>query len=210
MSPGLPAIRSTRVRANSESMTMRDFTYRGLPAHVVFGRGTLTQLAELTRDLGWRRALLLSTPAQLGQVQELRATLGEVAVGVFAEAAMHTPVEISERAVTEARQTEADCVIALGGGSTIGLAKAIALRTDLPQIVVPTTYAGSEMTPILGQTEAGRKTTQRTLKVLPEAVLYDVEQHFPCRHRSRPAAVSTPSRMPSKDCMPATAIRSFR
>src|SRR5262249_56343775 len=64
---------------------------------------------------------------------------------------------------------------ALGGGSTTGLGKAIALRTDLPQIVIPTTYAGSEATPILGETVAGRKTTQRTLKVLPEVIIYDVD-----------------------------------
>ena len=68
-----------------------------------------------------------------------------------------------------------DCTIALGGGSTIGLGKAIALRTDLPQIVIPTTYAGSEATPILGETESGRKTTQRSLKVLPEVIVYDVD-----------------------------------
>ena len=68
-----------------------------------------------------------------------------------------------------------DGIVAIGGGSAIGLGKAIALRTDLPQIVVPTTYAGSEMTPVLGQTEAGRKTTQRSPKVLPETVIYDVE-----------------------------------
>jgi maleylacetate reductase len=73
------------------------------------------------------------------------------------------------------RHTKADCVVSLGGGSTTGLGKAIALRTDLPQIVIPTTYAGSEATPILGETERGRKTTQRSPKVLPEVVLYDVE-----------------------------------
>jgi maleylacetate reductase len=69
----------------------------------------------------------------------------------------------------------ADGVVAVGGGSTTGLAKAIALRSDLPQIVVPTTYAGSEMTPIIGETANGRKTTQRSLKVLPEVVIYDVD-----------------------------------
>ena len=73
------------------------------------------------------------------------------------------------------RETKADCLLSLGGGSTTGLGKALALRTDLPQIVVPTTYAGSEGTPILGQTEQGRKTTIRSPKVLPEAIVYDVE-----------------------------------
>ncbi|MGA9025578.1 MAG: maleylacetate reductase [Steroidobacteraceae bacterium] len=151
-----------------------NFAYNGLPARVLFGRGTLTRLAELMGEIGGKRALLLSTPAQRGQVEPLLALLGDAAVGLFAEAAMHTPLDISERAVATAQRAGADCVIALGGGSTIGLGKAIALRTDLPQIAVPTTYAGSEVTPILGQTEGGRKTTQRTLKVLPEAVLYDV------------------------------------
>jgi alcohol dehydrogenase class IV len=101
--------------------------------------------------------------------------LGERAAGIFAGAVMHTPVEVSERATAIARESGADCTVALGGGSTIGLGKAIALRTDLPQICIPTTYAGSEMTPIIGQTEGGLKTTQRTDKVLPETVIYDVD-----------------------------------
>jgi alcohol dehydrogenase class IV len=63
----------------------------------------------------------------------------------------------------------------VGGGSTTGLGKAIALATGLDQIVVPTTYAGSEMTPILGQTERGVKTTQRSPAILPEVVIYDVD-----------------------------------
>ena len=64
--------------------------------------------------------------------------------------------------------------MALGGGSSIGLSKALALRTGLPQVVVPTTYAGSEATPILGQTEGSRKTTLRSDAVLPRAIVYDV------------------------------------
>lgn len=88
---------------------------------------------------------------------------------------MHTPVEVTERAMQVVRKANADCTIAIGGGSTTGLGKAIALRTDLPQIVIPTTYAGSEATPILGETQQGRKTTQRSAKILPEVILYDVD-----------------------------------
>jgi alcohol dehydrogenase class IV len=119
--------------------------------------------------------LVLSTPAQESQAAHVQTQLGELGVGLFAEATMHTPIDVSLRAVAMAGELRADCLLALGGGSTIGLGKAIALRTDLPQIVIPTTYAGSEMTPILGQTEAGRKSTLRTLAVLPEVVLYDVD-----------------------------------
>ena len=90
-------------------------------------------------------------------------------------ATMHTPVDVTRDAVAHARQINADCVIAIGGGSTIGLGKAITLNTALPQIAVPTTYAGSEATPILGQTDNGIKTTLTDAKVRPAAVLYDAE-----------------------------------
>jgi alcohol dehydrogenase class IV len=84
-------------------------------------------------------------------------------------------VEVTDRAVAHARALGTDGVVAIGGGSTTGLGKAIALRTDLPQIVVPTSYAGSEMTSILGETRDGLKTTQSSPKILPETVIYDVE-----------------------------------
>ena len=153
---------------------MRPFVYTALPARVVFGSGTLARVPEEVRALG-RRALVLSTPQQRAEAEALAARLGDLSAGVFAEAAMHTPIEVTERALAAVRATGADCTVALGGGSTTGLGKAIALRTDLPQVVVPTTYAGSEATPILGETEGGRKTTQRSPKVLPEVIVYDVD-----------------------------------
>jgi alcohol dehydrogenase class IV len=153
---------------------MRAFTYNALPARVIFGEGTLTQLpAELER-LGVARALVLATPQQQDQAKALAASLGGRAVGVFAGAVMHTPVEATEAALAVVRELGADGTVAIGGGSTIGLGKAIALRTDLKQVAVPTTYAGSEMTPILGETAGGEKRTQRTPKVLPQVVIYDV------------------------------------
>ena len=154
---------------------MTPFTYNGLPSRVIFGSGTLAQLpAEIDR-LGSKRILVLATPRQKASAERTAATLGARAAGVFAGAAMHTPVDVTERALAVVKALRADGTLAIGGGSTTGLGKAIALRTDLPQIVVPTTYAGSEMTPILGETQDGAKTTQRSLKVLPEAVIYDVD-----------------------------------
>jgi maleylacetate reductase len=165
----------------------QNFVYNGHPARVIFGIGTLSQIVEEVRRLG-RRALVLSTPQQEDSARQLAATLGGLSVGIFTEATMHTPVDVTERALKTAREFDADCTVALGGGSTTGLGKAIALRTDLPQIVIPTTYAGSEMTPILGETERGAKKTIRDARVLPETVLYDVDLTL-----SLPASLSATS-----------------
>ncbi|ASY65269.1 Alcohol dehydrogenase (plasmid) [Sinorhizobium sojae CCBAU 05684] len=153
---------------------MQPFTYTGLPTRVIFGHGTLEKLGPEVDRLGISRALVLSTPHQRDMAEDTAQRLGSLAAGIFSEAAMHTPVDVTERAMREVERGGADGIVAIGGGSTTGLGKAIALRTDLPQLVVPTTYAGSEMTPILGQTENGRKTTLRDPKVLPETVIYDV------------------------------------
>ena len=154
---------------------MQSFVYNALPGRVIFGSGTISALKAEIERAGCKRALLLSTPEQAGELKKIAASIGPLAAGIFAQAAMHTPVDVTERALRAAKDCNADCTVAFGGGSSTGLGKAIALRTDLTQIAIPTTYAGSEMTPIIGETEAGRKTTQRTLKVLPEIVIYDVD-----------------------------------
>lgn len=142
-------------------------------SRVRFGECALDVVAEEVRRLGAARALVLSTPPQADTAHEIAAALGPLAAGIYTRATMHTPVEITEEAVGHAVEIGADALVAMGGGSTIGLAKAIALRTGLPQVVVPTTYAGSEATPILGQTENGRKTTLRDPKVQPGVIIYD-------------------------------------
>ena len=154
---------------------MQPFVYVGAPARVVFGSGTLQQVGDEVARLGAKRALVLSTPQQKADAEALAGQLGPLSAGVFAKAAMHTPIEVTEEALAAAKTAGADCTVALGGGSTTGLGKAIAWRTDLPQVVVPTTYAGSEMTPILGETREGLKTTFRDPKILPEVVVYDVD-----------------------------------
>lgn len=132
-----------------------------------------TTAASWVEKLGCKRALVLSTPQQKTDAEALAARLGPLAAGIFPGATMHTPVEVTQEAVAKVAEAGADCVVSLGGGSTTGLGKAIAYRTDLPQVVIPTTYAGSEVTAILGQTENGRKTTLRSPRVLPETVIYD-------------------------------------
>lgn len=151
------------------------FTARSASVRVRFGPGLRRSIGEELETLGAERALILTTPQQADLAEEFAGYCGNRAVGSFTEAAMHTPVEISERATEVARKLGADVVVSIGGGSTIGLGKAIALRTDLPQVVVPTTYAGSEATPILGQTENGAKTTITSAAVQPEVILYDAE-----------------------------------
>lgn len=154
---------------------MEPFVYEALSQRVVFGSGTLAQIGDEVRALKHSRAFVLSTPQQKRSADALSEALGPLSAGVFAEAAMHTPVEVTARAVKAARDAAADVLVSLGGGSTTGLGKAIALRTDLDQIVIPTSYAGSEATPILGQTENGKKTTQRARSILPEVIVYDVD-----------------------------------
>jgi len=151
------------------------FTYTGLPARVVFGTGTRATVRAEVERLAMSRALVLTTAPQIDHGREVAALLGERAVGVFSGAVMHTPVDVTHAALDALRQLGADGVVAIGGGSTIGLGKAIAVRTGVPQLAIPTTYAGSEMTPILGETEAGQKTTRRSLDILPETVIYDVD-----------------------------------
>ena len=153
---------------------MQAFVYEALPVRVVFGWGKIAEVAAEVERLGVRRALVLSTPGR-GEAlaHDVATRLGEMCAGVHAGAVMHTPLSATEAALEVVRQRRVDGLVAVGGGSTTGLVKALALRTDLPQLVLPTTYAGSEMTPILGETEAGKKTTRRDPRVLPEVVIYD-------------------------------------
>lgn len=164
------------------------FTYAPLPGRVLFGAGRVAEIGAELAQLGVRRALVLSTPGQRALAERVAAPLGAAQGALFAGAAMHTPVEVTESALAVLRATGCDGLVAIGGGSAIGLGKALALRIGLPQLAVPTTYAGSEVTPILGQTEGGQKTTLRSAEVLPEVVIYDPDLTL-----SLPAAISATS-----------------
>ncbi len=154
---------------------MHSFSYSSLPSRVVFGAGALGQLASEIDRLGSGRALVLCTPGQRSLAERVIALLGSRAAGVFDRALMHVPIETAHAAREMAQRLAADSLVAIGGGSTTGLGKAIALESGLPLLAVPTTYAGSEMTPIYGITDAGLKKTGKDPRVLPRTVLYDPE-----------------------------------
>lgn len=156
-------------------MSARDFVYHAQPSKVVFGPGSFARLVDEVRAVSAKKALVVCTPQQRDQAQQASDLLGTLSAGIFDGAQMHVPIEGARKARAHAQAVAADCIVAVGGGSTVGLGKAIALESSIPIIAVPTTYAGSEMTPIYGITEAGLKKTGRDLRVLPRTVIYDPE-----------------------------------
>ncbi len=166
------------------------FVHQGSPTRVVFGAGSLDQLPNEVDALGARRAIVVCTATRRETAEAVARALGRRAAGVHAGAVMHVPLDRVEAARSEARRCEADCCIAIGGGSAVGLAKAIALTNEVVILAVPTTYAGSEMTPIWGITRQGVKRTGRDPRVLPRTVIYD-----PALTLDLPPSVSGPSGM---------------
>lgn len=143
------------------------------PQRVIFGAGSVSWVGEEVARLGCHRVLLVSTPGRCAQANVVADALGELCVARHPHARQHTPADVSDQAVQRVRDHAADCVVAVGGGSAIGLGKAVAARTGLDQVVLPTTYAGSEMTPVLGEVEDGEKHARRDPAILPETVIYD-------------------------------------
>ncbi|GIE92392.1 maleylacetate reductase [Actinoplanes regularis] len=147
------------------------FTHETLPQRVVFASNQAVRhvAAEVAR-LG-RRPLVIAAGAERHLAEPVLAALPDAAH--HREVAMHVPVAVAERARAAAAEHDADVLVSVGGGSTTGLAKAVALTTGLPIVAVPTTYAGSEATDVWGLTENGRKTTGSDRRVLPRTVIYD-------------------------------------
>ena len=169
---------------------MRQFELSLLPWNVVFGAGSRSSLPARMDALGFSRALVLSTPQQSDSAERVAELLGPRACGTFTAARMHVPATTAAAASARARELGSDCSVSIGGGSTTGLGKALALDPGIPLIAIPTTYAGSEMTNIWGMTEDGRKRTGRDSKVLPVLTLYDAELTI-----GLPLSVAGPSAM---------------
>jgi maleylacetate reductase len=159
------------------------FEFAGLPARVVFGAGSIKRLPDELDRLGLRRVVVISTPGQQQLADDVAARLGEGGpggqglgghgLGTYSKAVMHVPVAVSAAAVAHVREVGADGCVTVGGGSATGLGKAVALETGLPLVALPTTYAGSEMTPVWGLTDEHGKRTGRDPRVAPRTVIYD-------------------------------------
>ena len=161
----------------------------GLPSRTVFGAGSLDTLEREVDRLDAKRVLVLCTPRQRLLAEAVAQRLGARVAGIFDQAVMHVPIETAAAARAAAQELGADGSVAIGGGSTIGLAKALALPADVlaaasggaaiagvavpAMIAIPTTFSGSEMTPIYGVTAAGQKKTGRDARVMAKTIIYD-------------------------------------
>ncbi len=167
------------------------FVHDVTPQRVVFARGAVTRVGEEAERLKLTRVLVVATP---GSGQRLGARIAELlgsrAAGLHAHAVIHVPRSVAQAGLAAAQAARVDGLVAVGGGAAIGLAKAIALETRLPAIAVPTTYSGSEATPIYGTSEGERKFTGRDAAVVPRTIVYD-----PDLTGGLPAAVSAASGM---------------
>jgi len=164
---------NTTTAPHFQSDGVRRFAFDSRAQRVLFGTGALAQVGAELEAMGAHKALVLCTPPQRAQAQQVVDLLGSRAVGIFDGAVMHVPMAVAREARDAAQRAGADCAVAIGGGSTIGLGKAIALDSGLPILAIPTTYAGSEMTPIYGLTDGGEKRTGKDARVLPRTVIYD-------------------------------------
>lgn len=173
-----------------EALLAGGFSVAPMPAHVRFGAGALDRLPELVDGLGARRVLVVASAGRDALVERVATLLDDRLAGRDTRAAMHVPAPLAVAVRSEAARLQADLVLAVGGGSAIGMAKAVALAGGPPNIAVPTTYSGSEMTPIWGLTRDGAKETGRDERVRPRAVLYD-----PTLTLDLPPRVSGPSAM---------------
>ncbi|MEU7477141.1 iron-containing alcohol dehydrogenase [Lentzea sp. NPDC042327] len=147
------------------------FTFEPARTRIVFGRGTSSSVPAEVERLGAARVLLIARHGG----DRVAEALGPLLAARFTGATVHTPVEVTDRALAVLREHGADCVVSVGGGSGTGLAKALSVRAGVPQVIVPTTYAGSEVTPVLGETADGLKKTRRDAAVQPDTVVYDVD-----------------------------------
>lgn len=167
-----------------------DFTYDALPGRVVFAPGARHRLADEADALGVRRILLIAGAYESHLADEVEQVLGGRVVGRYTDVVQHVPEAKAEVARQMARDLDAEATLTIGGGSATGFGKAVSLAVPIPQIALPTTYAGSEMTPIWGLSDGTRKWTGRDRAAQPKVVVYDPELTL-----TLPPAIAGPSGM---------------
>ena len=167
---------------------MQEFTYSSEPSRIVFGAGKVAALKEEIEALGATNVLFCCTPGRREEVERLAATVGDLSAGVCAVAKLYVPIEVAEEGRRMAREVAADALVSYGGGTAIGLAKAIALELDIPLISVVTTFSGSETTSMQGMLENGAKVMYKSPRMLPKTVIYDPDLTV-----GLPVAVAIPS-----------------
>lgn len=156
--------------------SLKSFHHHALPGRVVFGPGCSgTALADEIASLQVERLLVVTTSRATPLAGTLVAPLGDTVAGTYTGVRPHVPDDVVTAVRAAARDAGADGLLAVGGGSAIGAAKSVALETPMPVVAIPTTYSGSEMTPVWGMTREGEKRTGRSADVLPAVVLYDPE-----------------------------------
>jgi alcohol dehydrogenase class IV len=154
---------------------VRSFIHDAPAQRIVFGIGTIAAVSTELDRMNVTRAVMLSTAGHRHLAGRVADLLGERVVGQFHGAVPHTPVEVTEEALDFLRNRGGDAVVSVGGGSTTGLGKAVGSRLRIEHLVIPTTYAGSELTPVVGETAGGEKTTRSGPEILPNTVIYDVQ-----------------------------------
>jgi alcohol dehydrogenase class IV len=156
---------------------VENFAFSSNTPRIVFGPGRINELPAELRRLGAKLPVIVCSPTRTALATDVADILSDASCshgGILPTAAVHTPVGITDEAVAHVRNGEVDCIISIGGGSAVGLGKAVSFRTGLPHICIPTTYSGSEMTAILGELRDGKKVAVTDHKILPSTVIYDV------------------------------------
>lgn len=161
------------VYVSAENEPMKKFTYYSLPIDVHFGENEAFRLEDILLNHGYTKPLIITTSNQKKLGASLTKRWNRISFEIYPHATMHVPIEVANQAISYVINSNVDCCLAVGGGSAIGLAKIIALKTQIPIIAIPTTYSGSEMTAIYGFTKDNIKTTGRSTDVIPKLVVYD-------------------------------------
>lgn len=174
MAIGLSQARHSGMTAATDEAGPRSFEYDALPGRVLFGRGAAAYHVKREMErLKVHRIMLIASPDRRELAVQLTIGIQDRIVEVYDGVRPHVPQEVAAAARAAAADAEADALLSVGGGSTTGTAKIVALTSGLPIVAVPTTYAGSEMTPVWGMTTGARKETGHSLAVLPRSVVYD-------------------------------------